>query len=270
MQANAHGFNHNIASEGDCSMHLIQQEEPSEEFRAAWVAAGRHIQSQCDSGLNWIRADLNMPFIEHLSFRLGNQLFFVFIEAAEVQLAYRYDGFISLSKSANATPCVLKMGKAVAAYEPTNSGWGLTHAVTNEPVDPIEVVSEELIEMSDWELHDFAISVVKGKLQKEGKNVYSTCSDFGINPSLWFEENGQDHWVVINEYRHPHSFNGPPEDIDQIAEFVSARNATGYFAIVGVVNNDDPFDPDARVNGNYLPLYRGHAMFVKFTGIEAV
>ena len=261
---------HPSRQEENFPMQIIQQEEPSEEFRAAWVAAGRHIQSQCDSGLNWVRADLNMPFIEHLSFRLGNQLFFVFIEAAEFQLAYRYDGFISLSKSANATPCVLKMAKAVATYEPTNSGWGLTHAVTNEPVDPMALVSEELIEMSDWELHDFAISVVKGKLQKEGKNVYSTCSDFGINPSLWFEDDGQDHWVVINEYRHPHSFNGPPEDIDQIAEFVSARKATGYFAIVGVVNNDDPFDPDARVNGNYLPLYRGHAMFVKFTGIEAV
>ena len=251
-------------------MHIIQQDEPSEEFRAAWVAAGRHIQSQCDSGLNWIRADLKIPFIEHLSFRLGNQLFFVFIEAAEFQLAYRYDGFISLSKFANATPCVLKMDKAVAIYEPSNAGWGLTHAVTNEPVDPIALVNEELIEMSDWELHDFAISVVKGKLQEEGKNVYSTCSDFDIKPSLWFEENGQDHWVVINEYRHPHSLNGPPEDIEHIAESVSIRKATGYFAIVGVVNNDDPFDSEARVNGNYLPLYRGHGMFIIFTGIELI
>ena len=52
-------------------MHLIQQEEPSEEFQAAWLAAGKHIQSQSDGGVNWIRADLGMPFIEHLSFRLG-------------------------------------------------------------------------------------------------------------------------------------------------------------------------------------------------------
>lgn len=251
-------------------MHLIQQEEPSEEFQSAWIAAGKHIQSQCDSGLNWIRADLELPFIEHLSFRLGNQLFFVFIEAAEFRLADRYEGFINLSKLANATPCVLRMKKAIATYKPSEAGWGLTHAVTNQQVDPIALVSEELIEMSDWELHDFAINIVKGKLREEGKNVYSTCSDFGIQPSLWFEENGKDHWVVINEYRHPNVFTDPPEDIKKIAEFVSVRKATGYFAIVGIVNSSDPLDPDAHVNGNYLPIYRGHGMFVRFNGMQEV
>ena len=129
-------------------MHLIQQEEPSKEFHLAWLAAGKHIQAQSDGGVNWIRADLGMPFIEHLSFRIGNQLFFVFIEAAEFQLANMHEGFIRLSKIANAIPCVLKMEKAIASYKPSHTGWGLTHAVTNEPVDPLALVSEELIEMT--------------------------------------------------------------------------------------------------------------------------
>lgn len=249
-------------------MHLIQQEEPSEEFQAAWLAAGKHIQSQSDGGVNWIRADLGMPFIEHLSFRLGNQLFFVFVEAAEFELAYMYEGFIRLSKIANAIPCVLKMEKAIASYKPSHTGWGLTHAITKELVDPLALISEELIEMTDWELHDFAINIVKRKLREEGKNVYSTCSDFAIQPSLWFEENGEDNWVVINAYRHPNALTGPPEDIEKIAEFVSVRNANGYFAIVGIVNSNDPLDPDAQVNGNYLPIFRGHGMFVRFNGIQ--
>jgi len=62
---------------------IIEQEEPSEEFQATWIATGKHLQSQCSDGINWIRDNLKGPFIEHLSFRIGNQLFFVFIEAAE-------------------------------------------------------------------------------------------------------------------------------------------------------------------------------------------
>ncbi len=44
----------------------------------------------------------------------------------------------------------------------------------------------------------------------------------------------------------------------------------GYFASVAVLNSDDPFNPDAKSNANYLPLYRGHGMFVKFEGLKSV
>jgi hypothetical protein len=95
------------------------------------------------------------------------------------------------------------MKKNIGTYEPSSGGWGLLNAFTKAPVDPLAPVSNELIEISDWELHDFAISVVKNELIKEGKTVYSTCSDMEINPSLWFEENGVHHWVVIRGLRHP-------------------------------------------------------------------
>ena len=59
-------------------MHHIHMAEVSEEFARCWQAAGIHIQNQAQGGLHsWLRAHLNPPFLEHLSFRLGNQLFFV-------------------------------------------------------------------------------------------------------------------------------------------------------------------------------------------------
>ena len=64
-------------------MYQVEQAEPTEEFKQAWSAAGRHIQNQVDTGFNWLRANLNPPMAEHLSFRIGNQIFFVFVEAAE-------------------------------------------------------------------------------------------------------------------------------------------------------------------------------------------
>ena len=67
-------------------MHQVEQEEPSQRFKRAWQVSGRHIQTCGQGGINWIRATLRSPMIEHLSFRIGNQLIFVFVEAAEFEL----------------------------------------------------------------------------------------------------------------------------------------------------------------------------------------
>lgn len=64
-------------------MHGIEMHEASEEFSRCWQAAGLHLQGQVQEGLIWLKVDLAPPFLEHLSFRLGNQLFFVRIEDAD-------------------------------------------------------------------------------------------------------------------------------------------------------------------------------------------
>ena len=63
------------------AMHDIAMDEVSDEFALCWQAAGRHIQTRVQGPMhNWLKAKLNPPFLEHLSFRLGNQLFFIRIE----------------------------------------------------------------------------------------------------------------------------------------------------------------------------------------------
>ena len=83
-------------------MYQVEQSEPSQEFKNAWQAAGRFLQSKGDKGLNWIRSNLNLPMVEHLSFRLGNQLFFVFIEAAEFNFQKSSKLFLNVSRKAKA------------------------------------------------------------------------------------------------------------------------------------------------------------------------
>lgn len=61
--------------------------EVSAEFAQCWQVAGRHLQAQLQgSNQFWLKATLVPPFLEHLSFRLGNQLFFIRIEDAEGSL----------------------------------------------------------------------------------------------------------------------------------------------------------------------------------------
>jgi hypothetical protein len=48
------------------------------------------------------------------------------------------------------------------------------------------------------------------------------------------------------------------------------EKSAGYYAIVTVANSDDPCDSEAADNDNFLPLYRGHGMTVKYTGIQPI
>jgi hypothetical protein len=71
-------------------LHGIEIQQPSEEFARCWHAAGRHIQTKVQGPLNsWLKANLTPPFLEHLSFRLGNQLFFIRIEDVDGNLGRR-------------------------------------------------------------------------------------------------------------------------------------------------------------------------------------
>lgn len=121
---------------------------------------------------SWLRAHPYPPVLEHLSFRLGNQLFFVRVvdEDENIMGPGSLQGLMNVAESCKGIPCVLPMkkkffgGKWVAA----EGGWGLLDARNGQPVNPIDWVSDEKIEMTDWELQDFAVQFVKNQLEQSG------------------------------------------------------------------------------------------------------
>ena len=59
-------------------MNELDQISMSDAFHACWSAAGNHLNRQVEGGIKfWLRAHPYPPYLEHLSFRLGNQLFYV-------------------------------------------------------------------------------------------------------------------------------------------------------------------------------------------------
>lgn len=248
-------------------MYEVIQDEPSHAFKRAWSAAGRHLGSKGGESLKWSRNTLDPPMAEHLSFLLGNQLVFVFVEAAEFAFNYGKELFLRVSRDANAIPSVMPMNERVGGYEPALPGWGLKHAETGKPVDPGDLVSDELIEMTDWELHDFAIQIVRNQLEAEGK-PFSHQSSIEIDPSIWFDDSGDRCWVVVRAARYPAKAAEMPPNLQNIINGCARLGKRGYFASIVAANADDPFDPDAALNGNYMPLYRGHGIFVKYEGLE--
>lgn len=241
------------------------------EFVSAWQCAARHIQKMEQEGVQLLHANLNPPLAEHLSFRLGNQLFFVYVDVDALPFVEkRKDLFLSVASAAKATPCILKMEYRRGTFEPTYSGWGLVDAVTERAVSPTDMVSNECIEMSGWELYDFAVQVVRSHLEKEGEKVFSERSSLHIDPSLWFEDKSGPCWVVVRATRHPKKKAELPENIEDIKQSSSRVSRRGFFASVTVASFDDPFDPLAEKNGNFVPLYRGNLMLCRFEGIEPI
>ncbi len=241
-------------------MYHVDQGEPSEKFQLAWHSAGVYLQNLGKNELTWLRADLHLPMAEHLSFRLGNQLFFVFVEAEEYSFVDRKRLFLDVSKEANAVPCLMSMVKEGDGFQPSKPAWGLVHAETNELVDPHNFVSNEPIEMTDWELHDFAVQVVKDQLIKEKKNVFAAQSATNIDPSIWYEEAGENYWVVVRAARYPESEASLPQNIQSIQANCAAKGRAGYFASVGVACAENP-------DGN---LFRGQGMYVSYRGLDAI
>lgn len=140
-------------------MHDIDMHSISREFANCWQAAGLRIQTQAQGPLHsWLKVNLNPPFLEHLSFRLGNRLFFIRLEDAEGKLEVpgSRDGVRSIADGCKGHACLMPMRRVMEAWEPTESGWGLLDLRSGRPINPVALVSEDRIEITDWELQDFA------------------------------------------------------------------------------------------------------------------
>lgn len=249
-------------------MYEIEQGELPQSFIEAWQCAGQHIQKMGQKQVNWLRATLNPPIAEHLSFRLGNQLFFIYVDTDVLPfVGKRQSLFLNVSHEAKAIPCLLKMVSKAGIYQPSLSAWGLINAETGQVVNPPSMVTNKPIEMSDWELHDFAIQVVRSYLEKEGKSVFSAQSSLHIDPSIWFEYKNSPHFVVVRADRYPKKKASRPANIEDIKQSCAKMSQVGFFASVTVANANDPFDPSGEI---ITPLYRGQGMIVNFEGLETI
>lgn len=249
-------------------MHQIEMNEASDEFAECWQAAGKHIQHQAQGPLHgWLKADLKPPFLEHLSFRLGNQVFFIRLEDTEQRLTVpgNAQGLLTVAEGWKGHPCIMPMQKRAGLWVPDLPGWGLVDARNGKFVNPPVLVTEELIEMTEWELHDFAVQAVRDDLLKNGRKIMSSQSNPSVDPSIWFIGDDGPEWVVVRAVRYPERDAPRSNNWSGIAEECAGLGKSGHFASVAVANADDPFDPSD--NRSPMPLWRGHGMFVSYAGL---
>jgi hypothetical protein len=90
----------------------------------------------------------------------------------------------------------------------------------------------------------------------------------GVTPSLWFVGDDGPEWVVVRAVRYPASEGRLPDNIAELQAHFNKLGYPGYFASVAAASVEDPLDPDAVDNGNFIPLYRGHGMHIRFEGLK--
>jgi hypothetical protein len=247
----------------------IETHEVSDEFARCWQAAGLHIQTKGQGHLHsWLKGNLNPPFLEHLSFRLGNQLFFIRSEDVDERLHVpgSRNGLLYITQGCQGHPCIMPMRFRAGAWAPDAAGWGLIDPRNGKTVDPIAYVSDERIEMTDWELQDFAVQIVRDHLEKAGRRLTSWQGNPAVDPSIWFVGDSGPEWVVVRAVRYPKTMADLPTNWQQIAARCANVGKVGHFASVSAVSANDTFDPAGPMP--HEPLWRGHGMFVRFEGLE--
>ena len=240
----------------------------SDDFIQCWHDAGRHLQQQIEGGPAWIRAHLDQPIMEHLSFRLGNQLFFIRIEDAEGQLKTpgSEEALIKIAEKCNGHACIMPMRFSFGHWIPVEKGWGLLSQKDRTPVNPPDLVTDEKIEMTDWELHDFAIQVVRQNLIQSGESVTAWKSNPELQPSIWLGGDAGLQWVVVQAVRYPEEAK-IPSNIKDIEAAYKEKGARGNFAYVSFANENQQRDTPLKEGEKPLPVYRGEKVFISYSGL---
>jgi hypothetical protein len=251
-------------------MFEIEMQEMSDTFFPCWKAACIHLNKQVDGGIqSWLRAHPYPPFLEHLSFRLGNQLFFVRVEDVDgkVDGPGGLRGLAAVARAANGRACILPMKQlASGAWEADAPGWGLLDAETGKPIDPVALVTDEKIEMTPWEVHDMAVQVVRDYLVGQQFQLMSWQGNPEVDPSIWFVgKTKKPEWVVVRPAKFPANRAERPRNWAVIAKRCARMSTTGHFASVALSSVEQP---GVASDEAPVPLWRGHAMHVRFTGLE--
>ncbi|HQM51192.1 MAG TPA: hypothetical protein PLJ71_21125 [Candidatus Hydrogenedentes bacterium] len=269
--------------------YQIDRPEPSQLFLKARNIAGLRLQEQFNKNngcveesrdYKWIKAELTCPSFDHLTFGYKNQVFSVLVDLRDSQQSYlsrqERDRFITATTENNLVPCLFPI--MLPELKPAHAEWNLTHITTGKSVVPNEVATDENMPMSEWELHNFVIQIVRNHLEHDKRSrILSFCDILQINPQIWFDDAaGNTCWVLVRHLKQP-------ED-GAISKWIGLEKLNpplkgydGFFAGVSLASSA-PILHDQQGNliplserfSGKAPLYRGDQFYIEFDGLQRI
>jgi hypothetical protein len=269
--------------------HQIDRAEPSPQFLKARNMAGCALQEQFkklggkmapSKDFRWVKAELTWPSFDHLTFAYGNRVFAVLVDPVEGGRSgisrQAMDRFLDATRENNLPSCVFPI--KTETMTPITAGWNLFDAVELTPLDPESFDLSGKMVMSDWELRNFAIQIVRDSIAKEdGSEILSFTDVLGVDPQVWFQDSARNRaWVIV---RHCPQITG--DEWKEYTELVQSNPQLmpfdGYFAAVSLASSE-PVLHD--LDGNLIPLsqrftgtaplYRGDGFHIKFEGLKRI
>jgi len=223
----------------------IKPFELTPDFEECWMTAGGHLNLRVrDSGASWLRAELP-PFREHLSFALGNQLFFIqIIDVDNFDNGWFQENRLGMAvKDTNGVGCLMPMEKVNDSWRPVEKSWGLVDMNSRKPLNPFDLAGDEPVLMTSWEIHDVGIQSVREYLRTNGWTIASWQSDLSVDPSIFAEKDGEFCGFVIRTSNKGPDKGKRPENSNKIVDQMRSRGWGSKFVGMKVASSDDFFDP---------------------------
>ena len=268
--------------------YQIDSNNPSELFLRARNAAGVVLQEQFkrDGGkvepaidYKWVKAELTWPAFDHLTFGYGNQIFSVLVDLTDgpkSQLTeHEIKRCVDACSANNIIPCAFQIDSR--SMMPLSTGWNLKHLVTRKPVVPTEWANSDKLVMSEWEVRNFCIQIVRNHIKNTGGEVISFCDVPDINPQIWFQDlAGNRAWVIVRYY--------PQISGDETSKWIGFEKSNpqltafdGYLGAVSIASSnplllsrEGTIIPPSQWGCGEEPLYRGDTFYIKFNGLQRI
>ncbi|MDA7660013.1 hypothetical protein OAG01_00170 [bacterium] len=278
-------------------MFSIPKFTEDESFLAMWEAARSHLRQRFDpvdpsgagpeSGqgpypFRWIRHRCDGPYRDHHSFFLHDVPHFVALQDADRPQVRLIEprATDAIARAWNGHACVLPMRCEGGRWMPlvaADSDTGL-RSFARQPDgrvdetafdrgqhgfehDPRAFRAEPETLFTDEELHDFAIEVVAGQVDRSGGGSIRTQNDPKVLPSIsWIDADGSPQWAIVQAVRYGDPEPGMPIRWPAFKRVINEalRSASGLRAVVGI----------ASAHESSERLRRGAGMYVRWHGFE--
>tara|TARA_B100000686_G_scaffold240546_1_gene249059 strand:- start:938 stop:1708 length:771 start_codon:yes stop_codon:yes gene_type:complete len=252
-------------------LYDIEIQTPTPAFAGCWSSAGHHLQNHGQGALYWLKCDLLPPFLEHLSFRIGNQLVFVRLEDTngELEIPGNPSGTEIIARRCNGIACRMPMRFINSSWQPEYPDWGLIDFHSGTLITPVSLISNENILMTDWEIHDVAVQLVRSHVQdKLGRKILSSQGNPDVDPSIWFKGLNGPEWILVRASRTPESIVQLPDSLTEITNYYSHMADKGYFASVNIASAQAL---DGRHDVSFTrDLWRGYKMAAFCNGLRTI
>ena len=233
--------------------------------------AGEQIQTHMYilNNCRWVKAEYTYPAFDSMNFMYKSCIFSVIIDILDEHgESYMPEEFakrqLYASKTYNLIPCKFPVvvndphEPKPEEIRPLHDGWNLYNTQTGEEIIPEQISTSDPVEMSDWELHHFALQFVTNYLQAKHRKILSWQDTLEIDPQIWFiDGKGNKCWLIVRCSREKDEVK-KPEKINEIIRRCFKND--GYFAGI----NLEPKDSDAD------KIYRGKDVKVSFNGLKKI
>ena len=236
----------------------------TKEYIDAWKITGLHLQKLFNeynkiensqgNGFNWLRTKIITPSFDSMTFRYKNQVFSILIDLIEFDddkvisktTQAAKDLQIKICAENNLLPCLFKI--KIRNMKPATGSWNLFDTRTDKKINLFDLVSDTPIEISDWELSNWAVSTVRNYLERDGNKIISFNDSPGISPNVFFEDkSGNKNWVLI-------SVNGKQQNSN-----------------VKINGDFQKFSANVLINPiNAEKIYRSNVAQVKYSGLKPI